>query len=456
MDRFQRLIVCALVALCSASSFAATYAPTIKYVFSGGSWSADWSSACASAYAAQNAANAVIGGLKNYAFVLSPLSCKADYVAAGAGAVPFGPGVSSPFCLPGDTYANGMCTAAVVNDPCVSKAGSKTDMQAPWDGGSMNTTLVNLCEPLPASAGTVKYPGCSVTVFWDFAAGGSRYGVGTYGAGCTPGTGDGSAPGVPATASTPTAPVAGAPAPSPCAAGTYSGTVNGLPSCINANGDKNVVKATPIVKDSATSAGGSASAPTSGLGANAPPTATSATKETLCTSSACTTTTSYKNAAGESVGTSKESKPVGSFCSENPAASICVRSSLSGTPCGGSDSCSGDAIQCAIEAQVKATACALTTAPIGDANITAFNTAAAQSQGDQTAGITSVVNIGPGAFDQSDALGGTASGLVDQVVSIAGQSVTIPWSQMNVLLERIGLVMQAVTFLWCARIVMRG
>nr|WP_315848081.1 hypothetical protein [uncultured Rhodoferax sp.] len=97
----------------------------------------------------------------------------------------------------------------------------------------------------------------------------------------------------------------------------------------------------------------------------------------------------------------------------------------------------------------------MTTAPTGSADLDKYNEEAAKAQGDQTAAITSTVNIGASSFDQTDMLGAT-SGLQDLVVNVAGMNVTVPFSQMNVWLARIGMVMQACTFLLCARIVMRG
>ncbi|MFZ3127188.1 MAG: hypothetical protein WA136_04145 [Rhodoferax sp.] len=187
----------------------------------------------------------------------------------------------------------------------------------------------------------------------------------------------------------------------------------------------------------------------------APPGTTSSSKETTCASGSCTTTTTYKDAAGNVLGTHTETQPQPSFCQENPASPVCVKSSVSVSACGTPDACTGDAVQCAINAQSKATTCALTTPPVDDSNIKAFNIAAAQDQGDQTGGMTSTVNIGASSFDQTDLLGPRVD-LVDQVVTVAGTSVTIPWSKASEKLRLIGLIMQAVTFLVCARIVMRG
>jgi hypothetical protein len=101
------------------------------------------------------------------------------------------------------------------------------------------------------------------------------------------------------------------------------------------------------------------------------------------------------------------------------------------------------------------TQCALTTPPTNNADLDGFTIEAAKPRGDITAEITQTVNLGPSSFDQTNPLG-AAAGLSDVTVTVFQSSVTLPLSTVNPWLERIGLLFQAVTFLLCARIVLRG
>ena len=67
---------------------------------------------------------------------------------------------------------------------------------------------------------------------------------------------------------------------------------------------------------------------------------------------------------------------------------------------------------------------------------------------------STTTTIGSGMFDQTEFLGG--GGLQNMSLSIMGQSIVIPFSDLNVWLSRLGLILQAVTFLACARMVTRG
>lgn len=143
-------------------------------------------------------------------------------------------------------------------------------------------------------------------------------------------------------------------APEPCMRPKQSGIVNGISVCLDAPSTlapgSSTVAPTPA---------GSASSPSSGLGANAPSSATSSSVETTCAGGSCTTNTVFKDSSGAVVGEKAETKPQSSFCDENPSSPMCAESRFSGGGCGAPDSCSGDAVLCAIQAQAKATACRL-------------------------------------------------------------------------------------------------
>jgi hypothetical protein len=150
--------------------------------------------------------------------------------------------------------------------------------------------------------------------------------------------------------------------------------------------------------------------------------------------------------------------PVGDFCKSNPQASMCKTtpdSSFAGA-CGTPPVCSGDAVMCAVAAATFATNCAMTQAPSSDSpEVALYKSESAKPQGDQTGSGATTVNIGPSQFDQTNLLG-AAFGLSDLTVTVWHKTVTLPISQVNIWLQRLGYVLQAVTFLLCARVVIRG
>ena len=148
--------------------------------------------------------------------------------------------------------------------------------------------------------------------------------------------------------------------------------------------------------------------------------------------------------------------PMGDFCAKNPLVKMCKvegDSSWIGGDCSAVPSCTGDAILCAVAAQTFKTQCALsdpgTATPLYDA--------AKVKTGDQTTDNpkNSTVTVGAGNFDQTNLLG-AASGMTDRTITVMGSSIILPFSDVNIWLARFGIVLQAVTFLLCARIVVRG
>lgn len=240
-------------------------------------------------------------------------------------------------------------------------------------------------------------------------------------------------------------------APEPCKAPKQSGTVNGVSVCISPSS----VASAPSTA-TASAPAGSASAPTSGLGPSAPPTATSFSKETVCTGANCTTTTTFTNSGGTVVGTQAETKPQTTFCQDNPSSPMCVESRFSGGGCGSVDSCSGDAIQCAIQAQAKKTACAFESSAAAATEENAY-TAARAVTGDQTTGasVNSTVNVSASSFDQTNLLGAEV-GLSDLTVTVMGRATTLPLSGLNTWFDVLGKLLMGVTAILCMRIVARG
>jgi len=344
------------------------------------------------------------------------------------------------------TGAGSTCAVPELPDPCLAKMGTSAGrMQAPYSGGSLSGPYTNLCELLPASAGTTKHPGCGITVDYDFASGydvpgkGVKTGYGVYTAGCTPGAGDGSSSSGAPPSSTPENPVAGAPAPTPCKAGEYTGSVNGRSVCIRDQSGTNVVKS----DKKGTAGDGSV---------------TEEAKNTSCRGSKCVTTTKTTTtpAGGGAavVTTSSTEEPKDDYCTKNPRSAMCITSAYTGS-CNGPQVCDGDAIQCAIAAQALRTACALSPEP--DGSDIDYLAAKARPVGSVTGDLpgNSIISIGPGNFDQTDALGGGAC-IGDRSVFVFGAELTIPLSRVCPYLVILGNALLFVSFLLAGRIVVRG
>lgn len=122
--------------------------------------------------------------------------------------------------------------------------------------------------------------------------------------------------------------------------------------------------------------------------------------------------------------------------------------------CGAPPFCDGDAILCAIAAATHKQECNWRP---GASSETALYDTAKTKTGDQTSGLpgNSTVSLGPASFNQTELLG-AASGMQDLTITVMGQAIVLPLSDINPWLARLGMVLQAVTFLLCMRIVTRG
>jgi len=98
----------------------------------------------------------------------------------------------------------------------------------------------------------------------------------------------------------------------------------------------------------------------------------------------------------------------------------------------------------------------LTVGPKDDADeVSLYKTESKKPLEDKTKEDMKTVAIGPGNFSTTNLLGGS-SGISDVTVMVMGKSIGMPFSMINEWLRNLGYVLQAVTFLLCARIVARG
>ena len=239
--------------------------------------------------------------------------------------------------------------------------------------------------------------------------------------------------------------------PSPCLRPQISGTVNGVSVCLSPPSKM----ATDSTK-SAPAPAGAASGAASGLGGSAPAGATDSEKSTTCSGASCTTTTTFRDSGGSVISTQSETRPAPAFCVENPASPLCVQSSIRQTSCGSSDACTGDAVQCAIQARAKQTACAFDSSAAAASEENAYTTAKGRT-GDQTQGndVNTTVAITSGSFDQTELMG-AAAGLSDLAVTVMGRTTVLEMSMLNQWFSVLGYLLVGVTGLLCMRIVSRG
>ena len=236
--------------------------------------------------------------------------------------------------------------------------------------------------------------------------------------------------------------------PEQCGAGYVSGTVNGQHTCLLGGPP---VDTTDKKTETKTNSDGTTETKESTTETKVNPDGTVTTTTT--------TTTIVKDAAGNVVGTDVES--VGStqgkdgYCEQNPDDSVCGGGGaglLTGgcVPGGGVQelACEGDAIQCAIREQTMRTYCQLTASEEVVAEYEAIKEFDGTGEGEgldrkeiEVPSSLSVTEIGGGA------------GLQDQSFTIMGETIVIPFSELNRFIEMLGYAIMVIAWLGAWRII---
>lgn len=228
------------------------------------------------------------------------------------------------------------------------------------------------------------------------------------------------------------------PAPVPCGQNQCPGTVNGATICVPCKGTQEQGPST------------TASAP--GTGASA---ATVTDSTTECNGVNCTTTTTTRDGYGNVTGQTQTSEKQESFCKENPQSALCKQSSFGGA-CAAT-TCEGDAVMCAIAADQFKRNCewfedqaAAQLATVGNAALTGQDRPPGHPANDASAQSVSFASV----IDQTDRLGSGCP--TDVAVSVAGKSVSIPFSSMCGNLQLVGNLMVGFCMFVAALIVFRN
>lgn len=177
------------------------------------------------------------------------------------------------------------------------------------------------------------------------------------------------------------------------------------------------------------------------------------------------TTTNVTNVNGVSTVTQTTTKPDGtketttetkdSFCSKHPDDAVCKTESQAsgGDDCKVPPVCKGDAIQCAMLSQQWKTRCdnqQTNAASDLATQVLGGNDPSKNPADKENRDVRPIAN----SIDQTAFLGG--GGLQDKVVTVSGQSITLPFSRLNQYLEWIGRLFVVLSLIGAIRIVLGG
>lgn len=317
----------------------------------------------------------------------------------------------------------------------VNNCSQFTGTPAGWYNGAGGTGLKTVCvqDSVNTSSGDSASPGCVLSGTADFAAGASptamQWGANLTwtGAKCNPSTFTNSG-------STDT------PAPTNCGPGQVAGTVNGQTVCAKAGSTDNT--------QTTTNNNSTTTAP------DGTTTNTQTSDNQTCTATTCTTTTT----------TTTTTTPPGGTATTGTTTTTgtCTRGTAGCSPDGGEKessfggscaafTCGGDAIMCAVALEQHRRNCALFVDPSAESEL--YNTEKGKTG---TQYENENVAVGPSNFSQANALGASAQCIQDKVVTVAGSTITLPFSQICSTLQHLGTVLMFIAFLTAYRIVSRG
>lgn len=333
------------------------------------------------------------------------------------------------------TESNGQCNPPPAN-LCAELAGKP----AGWFAGPGSVGPKQLCDT-SLSSGDPSQPHCLITGTADIAAGSPlQWGAMMLvtGTKCLPdpnGSTDASG------SATPPPDSSGTAAPTPCKPGQYTGSVNGTSVCVDPVGSDPVEKTT-----------GTSNTTTQPDGTTVE---TDQERNTSCNSVTCTTTTTT---------TTTTTPPGGTPSTETTTTTgTCPRSSPScaddgeeepssfGGSCGAAFVCDGDAILCSVALEQHKRNCALFVDSSSESTL--YESEKGKTGPQYT---SQTVPLGSGSFSQANALGASAQCIQDKVVTVAGSTITLPFSQICSTLQHLGTVLLFIAFLTAYRIVSRG
>lgn len=232
-----------------------------------------------------------------------------------------------------------------------------------------------------------------------------------------------------------------------------AGTINGASVCVSCTASESTST------EKATTPAGAASAP-QGI--------TDGTKTTIveCQGLRCTSSTTYKDAAGSTVGSvsgGAVSRGAGGggggsepgLCSEYPNIPACKFGTFTGSCSAGAATiaCDGDGVQCAIARDQFKRSCEFFERT-GDETAVANAAKANGVAGDSDHPAKNPTSISLGSFDQTDLLPGSCP--ADRSLMIGAATVALPFSKVCTPASQLGSLLVALTALACVAIVFKG
>lgn len=296
--------------------------------------------------------------------------------------------------------------------------------------GGLGPKTICVQDGIATSSGDSLAPGCVLTGTADFAAG-TPYrwvAVMTYtGAKCKPGDFENQG----------TDPLSD-PEKTNCPPGKLPGTVNGTEVCVEAGRDDNTQKETQ--KENTTN------------NPDGSTTQTQQTQQTTCQGATCTTTTTTTvttTPVGGGPGTSETTTSTGTCTRGSPG---CGDEESDPSSFGGTCAafaCDGDAIMCAVALEQHKRNCQLFVNTSAESDL--YESEKGKTGPQYTSEPT--VNIGPGSISQSNVLAASAQCISDKTITVAGNTITLPFSQICSTLQHLGTVLLFIAFLTAYRIV---
>lgn len=341
------------------------------------------------------------------------------------------------YSCPTDYTLNGTMCDPVARNDCLQHTGGDA---GDYSGlGSVGLKTVCVQDSITTDSGDPAQRGCVLTGTADFAAGDPPRWVARMswtGGKCAPGEYEpgGTDPTVPNTPEEPDS--------TKCAPPQLPGTVNGQTVCVDAG---------PSDPKQQTSTNSSTETKPDGTTVGTGTTSSTECTPTTCTTTTTTTTTttlpggSPTSETTTTTGTCSRSSP---GCGEEPGED---EPSTFGGTCGAAFACDGDAIMCAVALEQHKRNCALFVDTSTESQL--YDTEKGKTGPQYT---SETVNLAPSSFSQVNALGGAAQCIQDRVVTVAGSSISLPFSQICSTLQHFGTVLIFISFLVAYRIVSRG
>lgn len=341
-------------------------------------------------------------------------------------------------CDPTYTESGGTCIPPAPVNLCSDLSSANTPAGEYSGSGGVGTYRV--CDTAGvSSSGDSSMPGCVVEVDANFAVGpdGARkwVGIGRFtGAKCSPDPG--APPASDGEPAPPSSPDNGQP--SNCPSGKVPGTVNGTQVCVD-----------PGTSDPTTKKNTSTNTTTNPDGST---TQTQQETTTNCVGATCTTTTTTTTTTtppGGGTSTTETTTSAGTCTRGSPG---CGDEDREPSRFGGSCaafSCDGDAIMCAVALEQHKRNCALFSDSSPESDL--YESEKGKTGPQYTTEPS--VNIGPGSISQSNVLAGSAQCISDKTITVAGNTITLPFSQICSTLQHLGTVLLFIAFLTAYRIV---